>query len=739
MLALVGVSAGLKASLAMSTCCVSLRDTLASPTLDKQLFGGLYAALAGVDNPSEAFLQPAWSSAPECPYPNNEVPIRLRTVGRASSPRKPASPLQMDAETQIPSVKRIRSLSNGSFPPEAATEGAAAIVNGVHIEHDTAYSPLVRDCWSYLRLETEGNLSAPAEAQQQRRNQRPGTVERQTWRLRLKEDMATGREPLKTFVFAGQSKGKQDVLLAVVPSTPPVIAITCTTELSLFSLDGTRLPVVAGSPQRWRRSVEDSNINSNTNGNTSTCRVEDSGDDDENEHHGEGVPQVPVEPHQRDIRCLAASPMGDMVATGSLDCTIRVRSVPGSDWVRRLRGHEAGLRCLAFHQTRLISADSLGMIAAWDVFPVSRRLCNVQGHSDSVQVLTLTSGGARLASGALDGSVVVWSISAEGMLAPLVTHAGLCHPYRLVAIGRCLAFTSSASTSMLTGLSDDVVNSDKKHGGSSCNGDGLHVALPVSKGAHISVVGVEPTSPTKRGPGRRRVSTGLARLQHLVAGRCLGIVMLSQTESWAEESDSSSDEEQGQDTFLGGGRVTYRPPRLCRIFSAELDRITSFEDFYATQLKSRSRPCCEGVGGGGRLEAVQAKWVKVSRCWSAVGQRPAMPPQPDVGITRGDSWGKCEDSNNSNSINNSNRNSNTDNTNGEDLDEGAFCTCAVFVGRTLFLGYDTGFIYAHRAYDGRRLYRLSMFGSVVHLAEAKGSLFAYASSGVVSRWSWGAE
>lgn len=36
-------------------------------------------------------------------------------------------------------------------------------------------------------------------------------------------------------------------------------------------------------------------------------------------------------------------------------------------------------------RARLVSADSLGMVAAWDVFPVSRRLCKVQAHSDSVQ------------------------------------------------------------------------------------------------------------------------------------------------------------------------------------------------------------------------------------------------------------------------------------------------------------------------------------------------------------------
>lgn len=98
--------------------------------------------------------------------------------------------------------------------------------------------------------------------------------------------------------------------------------------------------------------------------------------------------------------------------------------------------------------------------------------------------------------------------------------------------------------------------------------------------------------------------------------------MVSQTESWADESDSSADE--GEDSFLGGGRVTYRPPRLCRIVRA--DRVTSFEDFDAA--RSRSGPCCEG--GGGRLEGLQEDWVKVSRCWSAGGEQQERPQQHHV-------------------------------------------------------------------------------------------------------------
>lgn len=46
--------------------------------------------------------------------------------------------------------------------------------------------------------------------------------------------------------------------------------------------------------------------------------------------------------------------------------------------------------------------------------------------------------------------------------------------------------------------------------------------------------------------------------------------------------------------------------------------------------------------------------------------------------------------------------------NDEDLEGvsgGALCTCATFVGTTVFLGYDTGGVWAHRVSDGRRLYR----------------------------------
>lgn len=53
------------------------------------------------------------------------------------------------------------------------------------------------------------------------------------------------------------------------------------------------------------------------------------------------------------------------------------------------------------------------------------------------QVLTWTGGGEQLASGALDGGVLVWSVSPlDGTLTQTVAYGGLCHPYGLVPVGR---------------------------------------------------------------------------------------------------------------------------------------------------------------------------------------------------------------------------------------------------------------------------------------------------------------
>lgn len=108
------------------------------------------------------------------------------------------------------------------------------------------------------------------------------------------------------------------MLMAVVPSTPPVIAVTCTTDLSLFSLEGKRLSSVPRPLAPTVKCDENDIITQEVNRavfDSANC----AGRADDTSAVGAvvvGATGRVAEPHERDIRCVAASPEGHVVATG---------------------------------------------------------------------------------------------------------------------------------------------------------------------------------------------------------------------------------------------------------------------------------------------------------------------------------------------------------------------------------------------------------------------------------------
>ncbi|CAM9284032.1 unnamed protein product [Laminaria digitata] len=713
-LASIGLAGGLKASILLSTCCLDLWAALTSPLMDEQLFGNrLYAALAGVENPEDALLQPPLSPPPPPPAPLALAPPQKLNRRQPSGGALPSiSPdrhhhhhlhrhLCGDTSSSSPSLSTPPSPSEVPVgvkrgrhcrpPPDkpAAAAATAAGGEGTHRPNDDngadkqlPRSALPGDFWTGGGEggaecrgggAQSGSLGPTVEQPKPRRLCRPGVP--QAWKGRLRRGLAAGSEPSEMFLFPALGRGKQDVLMAVVPSSPPVVAITCTTDLSLYFLDGTPLPAI---PQPW---------NPHPAGGDTSPGGEEGEESSGGSYHDSCAPQprsIRAEGHQRDIRCLAGSPAGDMVATGSLDCTIRVRSVPRGDWVRRLRGHNAGVRCLVFHRNRrLVSADSLGFMSVWDVFPVVRKLQTVLRHSDSVQAM---GGSERLASGALDGSVVIWSMSSDGTVAPVVTYYGLCHPYRLAAFGRCFAFTSMAAPG--TSIWEPSGSSDCGNGGVGVAGDRggdlEPLPSPTCKGSHVSVVNVDASW----GSGQQRVCTGEARVHHLAAGACVGSVMLSPAEPWACHSDDSSGDDEPSSS---GAIILDHAPRLCHIASAEKNAVGVPEHV----LRSGQRVFHGGGGGcgggGGGDGGSGGGGDDLDRDLSDVCKLSFVSPVLSMCRTSGrdhlDGLGREI---------------------GVDLEGvrgGALCTCAAFVGRTVFLGYDTGGVWAHRVSDGRRLYR----------------------------------
>jgi len=72
------------------------------------------------------------------------------------------------------------------------------------------------------------------------------------------------------------------------------------------------------------------------------------------------------------ILSLAVAPDGGRVATGGLDAAVRVHEVPGGAVRDTFRWHRHPVQALAWAGTLLLSGDSDGELAVWDVGPASR-------------------------------------------------------------------------------------------------------------------------------------------------------------------------------------------------------------------------------------------------------------------------------------------------------------------------------------------------------------------------------
>jgi WD40 repeat protein len=115
--------------------------------------------------------------------------------------------------------------------------------------------------------------------------------------------------------------------------------------------------------------------------------------------------------HEGWVSCIAFSPDGRRIASGSRDCTIRLWDAEtGAVVGEPLRGHGSGTTCLAFSpdSRRIASGSGDNTIRIWDGVTGVAVGEPLRGHTDWVRCLAFSPDGHLIASGSRDNTIRLW-------------------------------------------------------------------------------------------------------------------------------------------------------------------------------------------------------------------------------------------------------------------------------------------------------------------------------------------
>ena len=130
---------------------------------------------------------------------------------------------------------------------------------------------------------------------------------------------------------------------------------------------------------------------------------------------GDGAPALgmlmTVQAHEKEVNCLAASPDGGFLCSGSQDRTARIWELPGVKPKLTLKGHRRGVWSVAFSPVEkvLLTCSGDRSIRLWAIRDGSclRRL---EGHTASVLKATFCSLGTQILSAGADGLLKLWAV-----------------------------------------------------------------------------------------------------------------------------------------------------------------------------------------------------------------------------------------------------------------------------------------------------------------------------------------
>jgi len=122
--------------------------------------------------------------------------------------------------------------------------------------------------------------------------------------------------------------------------------------------------------------------------------------------------------HRGVVRCLATSPDGILLASGSSDKTIKLWDWTTGKEIMTLNGHSSGVLAIAFSPDGRLLASGSGdkTIKLWQL-PNRKAVRSLTGHEEAVNALAFSPDGKVLASSGRDRAIRLWQV--KGGLFPL--------------------------------------------------------------------------------------------------------------------------------------------------------------------------------------------------------------------------------------------------------------------------------------------------------------------------------